>query len=223
MSDLIELPAFCDDFHATPKKEARRAYVANELRRIHSEGLPVLRTVLSCPDDEVQALATALLAANVDDDGEEILPDHLWRLRLADGAVPPSTDPQGRKLPKSDQGRVLVCKIGNKGGRLQEDATKEQVEAHSGPRRTTTVRAGRDLYDTAPVSAVARTYSFRNAVLILRQWGVGCTAERARMEPDRDGNPVEVQNYWLVEEVLEAREPREHADEPEAPKRKRAA
>lgn len=222
MSDLIEIPNFCDEFQSKRDRKARRDYVVSELRRIAAEGLPILRTILSCQDDDAQSAATALLAANVDDDGMEIIEDPRWRLRLAEGAVPPATDPQGRKLPKDKAGKVLVCKVGNKGGRLGEDATKEQVEAHSGPRRTTTVRSGRDLYETVEVTRTPKVYSIRNAILILRQWGVGCTYERARIEPDKDGNPVEVQNYWLVEEVLEARESTGET-EAEAPKRKRAA
>jgi len=222
VSDLIEIPSFCEDFQAIKNRVERRAYVVNELRRIDRAGLPILRTILSCQDDDAQGAATALLAANVHDEGGEIISDPRWRLRLAEGAVPPPTDPQGRKLPKDRVGKVLIAKVGNKGGRLGEDATAAQLEAHSGPRRTTTVRSGRDLYETVEVTRTPKVYSLRNAILILRQWGVGCTYERARVEPNKDGEPVEVQSYWLVEEVLEPREATGDA-EAEAPKRKRAA
>lgn len=216
-NDPIELPAFCEDFQTTLKAE-RTAYVASELRRIDAEGLPVLRTVLSCPDDDAQALATMLLHDNADDAGEEILSPRAWRLRLVKDAVPPPTDPQGRRLPEGRRGKVLVVKVGNKGGRLPEGATATQTDAFSGPRRGITVRAGRDLYELAEVTHAAKPYSLRNAILILRQWGFAVAPDRARVEPDRDNNPVVVQVNWIVEEVLDAREPTSDA----APKKKAA-
>ena len=205
MTDPLEIPSFCERYHTLARNE-RPAYVAQELRRVDGAGLPVLRTVLSCADDDAQAHAVQLLHAGVDADGAEILPARLWRLRLAEGAVPPSTDPQGRLLPADRRGKVLVCKIGNKGGRIPtgDNVDPKQIALVSGPSRTTTVRAGRDIYETTEVTSAPRSYSLRNAVLILKAWGVGCTPERARIEPDRDGNPREVQVYWLVEEVLDA-------------------
>lgn len=222
MSDLIEIPFFCEDFQAIKGRRERREYVVSELRRIDRAGHPILRTILSCQDDEAQAAATELLASNVDAEGGEIIPARLWRLRLVDDATPPATDPQGRRLPKDKVGKVLVAKVGNRGGRLGENAEPAEVDAHSGPRRTVTVRAGRDLYETVEVTRTPRSYSLRNAILILRQWGVGCTYERARVEPDKDNNPIEVQVYWLVEEVPEVRESTGET-EAEAPKKRRAA
>lgn len=201
--DPIELPPFCEDFQTLPKAK-RTAYVADELRRIDRQGLPVLRTVLSCPDDDAQALATQLLHDNADEDGEEILAARAWRLRLMAGAVPPPTDPQGRRLTEDRRGKVLVVKVGNKGGRLRDDAPASITDGYSGPRRSVTVRAGRDLYELAEVTHQPRTYTLRNAILILRQWGFAVAPERSRVEPDKDGNPVTVQVNWIVEEVLDA-------------------
>lgn len=201
--DPIELPPFCEDFQTLPKAK-RAAYVADELRRIDKAGLPVLRTVLSCPDDDAQALATQLLHNNADEDGEEILPPRAWRLRLLSGSVPPPTDPQGRRLTEDRRGKVLVVKVGNKGGRLREDAPASITDGYSGPRRSVTVRAGRDLYELAEVTHQPRTYTLRNAILILRQWGFAVAPDRARVEPDKDGNPITVQVNWIVEEVLDA-------------------
>ena len=201
----IVLAPFCEDFQQIARP-LRTAYVVRELKRIDREGLPILRTVLACPDDDAQSLATLLLHSNVGDDGDEIIAPRAWRLRLVADAAPPKTDPQGRLLSADKRGKVLVVKTGNKGARLAEDAPSSQTDAHSGPRRTVSVRAGRDLYELQEVTATPRTYSLRNAILILRQWGVGVTYERARVEPDKDSNPVVVQVNWLVEEVLEARE-----------------
>lgn len=200
---MIELPPFCEAFQTTPRRD-RDGYVAGELRRIRQEGHSVLATVIGCADDDAQACATRLLHDNLDPEGGEILEALPWRLRLVKDAVPPNTDPQGRRLPKEKQGNTLVVKVGNKGGRLRDNAEAEQVRAFSGPQRTVNVRAGRDLYETVEVTRDPKVFTLRNAILILRRWGHGVTYERARMEPDRDGNLVEVQCNWLVEEVLDA-------------------
>lgn len=209
-ADPVEISSFCEDFFAVEKSE-RLTYVVNELQRIDRAGLPVLRTVLSCSIDEAQTLATELLHENADKDGQEILEGRAWRLRLVEGAVPPSTDPQGRPLPVEKRGKVLSVKVGNKGGNLKETAEGKEWMQHSGPIRTSKVRADRDLYNLVEVTRTPKAYSLRHAILILRKWGVGCTPEPRRMEhidkKDRMSEMIVVQENWLVEEVLEAREP----------------
>lgn len=49
----IVLAPFCEEFQQIARP-LRTAYVVRELKRIDREGLPILRTVLACPDDDAQ-------------------------------------------------------------------------------------------------------------------------------------------------------------------------
>lgn len=185
-------------------KEKRPAYVVGELRRIVREKAPLLSTILRHPDDDVKSLALSLLRDGVTEAGDPVFEAGQVanvRLRLAEGAEPPHKDPQGRTLPPEKRGNVLVVKVGNRGGRLPEDAPGKQVAAFSGPRRQVLVSAGAPLYELAEVGRVWRAYSLRVAILVLRTWGVGCNPQEGLSHFDKaTGEIVYGQRFWLVEE-----------------------
>jgi hypothetical protein len=199
---MFEQPPFCDEF-ADKEMDEREAYVADELRRLDAEHIPLLRTVLGSSHDDVQQIALALLQSNAHPSGEMLFEEpRVWRLRLIKGVKPPTKDPQRRPLPKELQGKVLRCKIGNKGGKLTDPkAPAKLVDAHGGEKRVIADNAGRDLYDTVDVTFEPKSFVLRTAVLILRTWGYGVPLQRCLIERDRDGNEKEGQSMWLVEEV----------------------
>lgn len=191
-----------NEYESTPK-ERRNAYVVSELRKILAAGQPLLTTILRCPDDDARSHALHLLKENADEEGNPVLDDQVTavRLRLHPDAKPPERDPQNRGLPEAKRGKVLVAKIGNKGGRLPPDASGKQIAQFSGQRRNTLVNGGADLYETAEITREWKSYGLRNATLILKTWGIGVQSQRALGYFDRDkGEMVETQSFYLVEE-----------------------
>lgn len=223
---MYEIEHF-QDFDETPK-EKRPAYVASELRRIVRERKPLVSTVLRHPDDDVKLVALTLIRDGVTEAGDSVFEAGQvanLRLRLVEGAEPPPKDPQGRAIPPERRGNVLVCKVGNKGGRLPEDAPGKQVAAFSGPRRQVLVSAGASLYELAEVGRTWKAYPLRIATLILRTWGYGCNPQERLSTVDKaTGETVFGQVLWLVEE-----EPQDPAallgdeDEGEKPQRPQKA
>ena len=173
---MTEVPVFAPDYAMQPTRHERRAYVAEQLRALARERGISLTAILAGAVDGAASEALDMLSRGVDDAGREIVPPG-WApvLRLREGAVPPDRDPQGRKVPDAQRGKVLVVKMGNR--------------PLDGAERVTTERARRDLYDVVEVTHAARPYRTREAVTILRQWGVDVAPEIDR---------------HLVEEVVEA-------------------
>lgn len=200
--------SFLNRFEETPESE-RPGYVAAELRRIVTEGEPLLTTVLRCPDDDAKSLALTLLRDGVTETGETVFdePPAAVRLRLEPDAIPPERDPQNRKLPEKKRGHVLVAKVGNKGGRLPEKADAKVVASFSGQRRQVLVSGGADLYETAEITREWKSFSLRNATLILKTWGLGVQKERCVSHLDRaTGELIEGQSFYLVEEQPQPKE-----------------
>ena len=80
--------------------QTRRAYVADELRRLDRDGAPLLTVALAQTDDAVRHLAVSMLRDNADGEGRTIY-DHgrQWMLALVEGEAPPDRDAQGRPMP----------------------------------------------------------------------------------------------------------------------------
>lgn len=173
---MTEIPVFAPDYASQPTRPARRAYVAEQLRAMQRGGGISLSAILAGSTSAAATEALELLAAGRDDSGRDVVPPG-WApvLRLREGAAPPDRDPQGRKLDDARKGKVLVVKVGNR--------------PMDGRERITTERARRDLYDVTEVTREAKAYRIREAVTILRQWGVDVAPEIDR---------------HLVEEVLDA-------------------
>lgn len=89
--------------------QQRRAYVADELRRLDRDGAPLLTVALSQTDDAVRHIAVTALRDNADGEGRTIY-DHgrQWVLALVEGEAPPDRDAQGRQLPPEQIGRAHV-------------------------------------------------------------------------------------------------------------------
>jgi hypothetical protein len=190
---VTELPDFAPDALSHTTDAARRAYVAEEVRRVvKAAPTKILLAVLACSDVLSQTIAIELLTRGVDDDGEQILEPRVWYLRLAEGARPPETDPQGRRLPPGKAGSVLVAKTGNKGGNVPNNAPPERLGRFNGPERAALGNARRDLYDTVEIGSDPKAFQLRDAVKLLRRYGVG-VAEFADMHLLEEVDPATVQ------------------------------
>jgi hypothetical protein len=150
---------------------AQREYVAAELVRIAREGRPVLNEVMTAPFAGQSEIAMALL-------GEGALSEFnggMVRLRLVDGAVPPHVDADGLPLPEADRGKVLLAKVGTKGGALNQSHTLPSVvtDPYSGPnlQRNTNARQPNSRY--VRITRAGTFVSFAQAAVVLRQWGRG--------------------------------------------------
>ena len=172
MSVAVFAPDFARQLNAT----ARRAYVAEELRRAQVSGPLYLCALLAGAVDGAASVALDLIDKGRGPDGADVVPPGFAvQLRLREGAVPPARDPQGRPLPTDKAGKVLVVKIGQR----NSGAEARSIDAN----------ARRDIYETTEVTASPRAYRLREAVTILRQWGVGVADDIDR---------------HLVEEVLDS-------------------
>lgn len=204
---MLELKYF-SAYDETPVT-ARDAYVAAELRKIVADGAPLLTSILRCPDDDAKSKALELLRDNATEMGERVFEaaPTSYRLRLAEDAKPPEKDPQGRRLPEHKRGNTLVVKLGNKGGRLGEKADKRLIEQFSGTRRQLLVGGGADLYEMAEVTRTPKAFAQRDAVLILKTWGVGVQTERCLTHYDRVKEEiVEGQSFYLVDEEPQSKD-----------------
>lgn len=203
MLELRYLTAFED----TPE-EQRDAYVAAELRRIVADGEPLLTSILRVPDDEAKSRALELLREGATETGEKVFETSPgpYRLRLADGVTPPDRDPQARKLGEPKRGKTLIVKLGNKGGRLPEKASGKLVAAFSGKRRQILVSGGADLYEQAEITREWKSLQQRDATLVLMTWGIGVQTQKCLTHMGKDGEIVEGQSFYLVEEEPQARE-----------------
>ncbi len=229
----VEVPPFCSDWDRYERREVReqKEYVASELRRLEAADAPVLPAVLGQLDKWCQFLAVTLLHDNTDPIRYEPIlnPGRVWALRISADVRPdqlPRTDAQGRFLPKEKVGKVVVVKVGNIGGNIRSHDAHEAMQ-HGGDRRALAAAAGRPLYMTIEVGYQPTPVKLRDAILAMRQYGIGCTdlqyLGRREMGPKgetrEDGAPWSPgQLQWLLEEVPpgELLTPRKAKREPEA-------
>jgi hypothetical protein len=191
---------------------AQRDYVARELARIAEAGAAVLTQVLTLPLEMQQHLALSVLH-------EEGLGGHrpAWRVKLVAGARPPARDPQGRPLPEEDVGKVLVAKLGTRGGGLrQTDKLPDAVTGRFGGRGVQAAsHAGEDIYRYVRIGAEPVELQLDEAILVLRQFGHGVQTQRYLNRKD----PARMIDQWLLEELSQP-----FAKKPEAtPAKGRAA
>lgn len=206
------LPEFCSEwFRIEGRTDAeKRAYIADELRRLDRDGAPLLTVVAAhILDDRVQQIAFEILRRNHDSDGNPVYEPRQWALRLREGATPPKVDAQGRAVPEKESGKVLYAKVGVLGGELGPEAESREVMQWGGPNRDARARQGRDIYRYVKIGREPVTLSLDDALAVVRQWGM-CVAPRERRHPtgwrpgmSDDGTG---QLNWLVEEVTPTRQ-----------------
>lgn len=188
MIEELQPPQFGDwllEWRRAQSASEQAGYVANQLQALRDRGEHRLLTAaLLLPFPEQIDVATRVLR----DSGYRP-----W-LRLRDGAQPPPRDPQGRPLPRDKAGKVLVAKIGMRGqmdpGELS--ARNAETAMYAGPMRNALARTPQGLYVTTEVTSTPQSYGLADAIVILRQWGVGFGI-RARSRAGLE--------LWLVEEV----------------------
>jgi hypothetical protein len=158
-----------------------RSYVTSEVQRLISEGQPVLHLAIMAPLSQQQDLTISVLREM----------GYRPRLRLRKGAVPPSVDAEGRRLPKEMQGKVLRAKVGYKGDDSSLRTDPIAASRFSGPMRNALART-EGLNNYRDVTNEPDVYSLEEAIIILRQHGVGVRGKRIQGKK---------RDTWLVEEV----------------------
>ncbi len=166
-------------------------YIEQELRRIEQKGEPLLMAALNLPFmDQTDAVVKVL---------RERLQYTQVYLRLHPEAdAPPDTDPDGHALPDSKRGKVLVAKVGVKGQTADGKAPDSEADTPmtSGLGRIAMRdRLQQSLYRTREISAKPTQMPIEDAIVILRQWGVGMKSQFRK----RGARPHISQ--WLVEEL----------------------
>lgn len=181
----IEIPPFCADWsmYAGRSDEDARRYIADELRRVDREGGPLLRPILASLDDWLMSTAVSLIREGDPKTGESVVEPRPWALRLVDGAIPPSSDPQGRALAAADKGKVLVAKVGNLGGNLSPARPAKEALAFGADARRAAESSGRNLYRVVRITRTGTTLSLDDALTVMRQWGYGCTQQQYQYRP----------------------------------------
>jgi hypothetical protein len=234
---------FCDNWatggYDKMEENLQEAYVASELTRLVEEKQPLLRAVMAYGELWVQHLAMRLLRDGATAAGDQCPQVSTVFLRLVEPealdwtdpngdtetavAIPPNRDPQGRPIPRDRVGHVLVCKVGNLGGNLGPERDAKQAEAYGADKRHIAEKARRPLYLTREVTRTAESYSFRDALIILGQWGYGIGETVFAQPRERGGMDGERRYFrgqcrWLVEECT----PEQYAQD-QAKKRKAQA
>ena len=175
--------------------DALNGYIESEVRKLASDRKGLLKALLT-NQHNTACIPGALLMGKI----QEMGISHVW-LKLTNHCVAnelaPERDPHGALLAKAARGKVLVCKVGNAGGNLSDKATPEQTEAYKGSARRS-LFAGRKAYICAVVTDKPTKYTFRQALLIMAQWGFGVKENRyIRREA---GSGEKDQDCWIVEE-----------------------
>lgn len=198
-----------EDWSRTIDPFAQKQYVRSELERIAKAGAPVLSMVLTAPFEIQTQLAMSALHENA-------LRGHRYWLRLVPKANPPINDPQGRTLPEEERGKVLVAKVGTKGGQLrQTHKLPGYVTAEfDGPNVQNASDAERDIYEYVRIGHDPIELTLSEAVLVMRRYGWQIAHprykgkakrrnEKGEIVPNLDvyGAPVPVIDFWMVEEI----------------------
>lgn len=190
--------------------QQRRQYIADELRRLDRDGVPLLTVALAQTDDAVRHLAVTMLRDNADGEGKTIY-DHgrQWMLALVEGEAPPDRDAQGRLLQPELRGKVLRTKVGNLGGNVPATADKHELSRWNAEARQSRERSRGDLYRYVDITRKPSPFNFDDAVKVLSAWGIGVSAKQYRRAstPDRAGvvEDAHGQCLWLVEEHAPAK------------------
>lgn len=175
------------DRHMDSKRQ--RSYVSAELDRLQAEGQPLLMAAITAPLPDQQDIALSELRSR----------GYRPKLRLREGASPPSVDSQGRPLSKDEVGKVFRTKTGVRGSSPEAKADPVLQERYVGPARNALARTREGLYQQVDITHEPQTFSVDEASAILRNWGVGVRSKRFRGHRDT----------YLVEEVVsEAAKPK---------------
>ena len=102
--------------------EARLQYCRAELARVEREGVSPVYLAITLPLEEQQNDCLSVLAES----------GRTFCLRLVAGAVPPSSDAQGRLLPPEKRGKILAAKVGTRrfGDAASQRYARSNINAH---------------------------------------------------------------------------------------------
>jgi hypothetical protein len=173
--------------------ERQTSYMEQELLTLRKRGEPMLYAALMLPFMEQTDLAVKVLRERLNVGG-------VW-LRLVEGAQPPERDPMGDELPDEKKGKVLVAKTGVKGQTADGKPPGSEIDSpaySSVGRDGLRHRLGQSLYQTKEIGKEPVFVPIADAIVILRQWGVGI-AQKYHGRRMQEGKPGRLN--WMVEEV----------------------
>lgn len=179
------------------------SYLVKEINEVMTSKVPLLRAILSHPNDECRLRCLQILQNGTVETREQLLEmPQTFALKLVEDAQLPERGPDGNPLKTSEKGS-LVVKVGNVGGNIPNT---EITAGMHGKRRIEVQHFPGALYTTVKVEKTPKFFPLETAVKILQSWGVG-VATRAFDKP-ADGSRARPgaapgQQRWLVEEASE--------------------
>lgn len=208
----VEIDVFCQnweeqDFDRQSSK-ARERYIVKELDRLIECKIPVFSSILrSHPNCQVQTMELLTKGFSVNSAQIPVVnsavlqlvePDRLkgYKHRNKLGklvelqCLPPNIDPQGRVIDAEKQGKILVVKVGTRGGLAnpnEEDPKANLPFSSEQIQRKQDI--GKAIYNMVTVTRTPTTFPGRTAVVVLRQYGWAIAPQ-----PFRDNGKCN----WLV-------------------------
>lgn len=212
MNDLFTGPESGDSFDNSPvvflseagkyarDLEGLEKYIESEIKRLASEKRSLVKALLTNRHN-LALVPSKLLFSKISEMGIS----HVY-LKLTDVCdaerTAPDKDPHGALLNEKYRGRVLVAKLGNKGGDIQnsENADAFLTDKFTGKRRQA-LFSQRTAYETANVTVNPTKFPLNKAILIMSQWGFGIKEKRhiSKATSKTDKTPI-FQDCWIVEE-----------------------
>lgn len=159
--------------HNDNDRAVRVAYVRRELDRLEAEGISPLYAAVTLPLAEQQSDAFRAL----EESGRS------FAVRLVEGVIPPSTDSQGRELPKDKRGKVLSAKVG-------------VLRFTDGPARAAAAIRLAPIHRDREIGSRVALLPLEEAITVMRRWGYRVRPKKA----DRPNQPPR-RNEWLVVQV----------------------
>jgi hypothetical protein len=190
----VEIDVFCqaweDESYDRKNAKSRERYIVNELKRLVTDKIPVISSILRAhPNCQVQTMELLSKGFSVNTAQIPIItqaflqlvePDRLkgYKHRNKLGklvdlqCLPPNIDPQGRVIDAEKQGKVLVVKVGTRGGLAnpnEEDPDANVPFSSEQIQRKQDI--GKSIYNMVSVTRTPQSFPVRTAVVILRQYG----------------------------------------------------
>lgn len=175
--------ALAEDWRKFAGKQRQRdfaVYLVEEMRRVRSEGGPLLLSILSADEIPREVILRTILPNNTE--------FSVWKLALVPGATAPERDPHGCLLPVDKRGKVLAAKVGMRSDyemNVNSNSPDAEVdERFSGPAMRKAFLTSKSTYQhknspymVKEVSAEPSAFSTKEAIAVLRTYGFGLIDE----------------------------------------------
>lgn len=200
-------PFLFDWYVIRTNKGAITDYLESQVARLVDEGKPVIRAIMTHPDEMAQLECMRAL--------KRLGVYEMVNVRLVPGVENdlPRNDPHGNALPADKQGKILMAKTGTVGGALenaheQPEQIRQRYYAANVDQRIKMYRLKPTLqnrvYKCVDVGFTPKTVKFDDAVSLLRNWGYGVAFPQITgLRKDFQDPTKRPQNKWLVLEVAQ--------------------